>query len=218
MGWRFHRSFKTGPIRWNLSRRGVGASWGIPGFRVGMSADGKRYLSIGIPGTGLYYQHYFGRTRSGRASVNPNPYPVPVPVPFSGGSSLPPPANTSVSSPIIVSRQPHRARLIAKRLGLGTGEEFDLADRAIVGRACVPSTHVDVDLSSLPEAPCISAEHAEIRYDVGTGWVIRDLGSQNGTFVRCRGVAKFHRVIGDNVLRDGDEVAFGNARFKFQTT
>lgn len=44
-----------GGIRANLSRAGIGWSWGIPGFRVGRGADGSNWISIGIPGTGLYF-------------------------------------------------------------------------------------------------------------------------------------------------------------------
>jgi hypothetical protein len=62
MGFRFRRVFPIfGGARVNLSKRGVGASWGIPGFRFGVAADGRRYLWIGVPGSGFYYVKYFGR-------------------------------------------------------------------------------------------------------------------------------------------------------------
>jgi len=35
MGWRFRRSVKMGPIRWNLSRRGVALAGESPGFESG---------------------------------------------------------------------------------------------------------------------------------------------------------------------------------------
>jgi hypothetical protein len=60
MGLRWRKSFNRGPARLNLSRRGAGWSFGIPGFRFGVGADGVAYLSIGIPGSGLYYIHRFG--------------------------------------------------------------------------------------------------------------------------------------------------------------
>ena len=44
MGFRFRKIFTTGPIRTTWTGRGVGWSIGIPGFRLGISADGKRYL------------------------------------------------------------------------------------------------------------------------------------------------------------------------------
>jgi hypothetical protein len=59
MGWRFRKTFSRGPFRWTLSKRGIGWSWGIPGLRTGVSPSGQRYISAGIPGTGLYYIKYF---------------------------------------------------------------------------------------------------------------------------------------------------------------
>lgn len=59
MGFRFRKVFNAGPVRANCSGRGMGYSIGFPGFRLGITADGRRYVSVGIPGTGLYYQHYF---------------------------------------------------------------------------------------------------------------------------------------------------------------
>lgn len=56
MGWRWRKVINLGGgLRANMSRGGVGWSWGIPGFRVGKGADGSTWLSIGIPGTGIYF-------------------------------------------------------------------------------------------------------------------------------------------------------------------
>jgi len=216
MGWRFRRSFKMGPIRWNLSRGGIGGSWGGPGFRVGVSADGRRYLSVGISGTGLYYQHYFGRNRSGTPGGSPT-------APSSSGSaspdlpSLSPPAPTPVVLSPVVPSNSRRACLLVKRDGLTTGQRFDIADRAVVGRADAPASCVDVDLAAMPEAAYVSARHAEIHYEPARGWLIRDLGSQNGSFVRPVGTNDFRRIAGEEALREGDEVAFGNARLESHT-
>jgi len=60
MGWRIRRWISLGGgIRASLSRRGVGWSWGIPGFRIGRGADGAGWVSIGIPGTGIYFTKRF---------------------------------------------------------------------------------------------------------------------------------------------------------------
>ena len=59
MGWSFRKSFNVGGFRANLSKSGLGSSWGFPGFRIGISADGRRYIRIGIPGTGLGWFGYF---------------------------------------------------------------------------------------------------------------------------------------------------------------
>lgn len=55
MGWRFRKSISLGRFfRINLSKKGVGASVGVPGFRIGVGADGKVRRTVSIPGTGLY--------------------------------------------------------------------------------------------------------------------------------------------------------------------
>lgn len=56
MGLRFRKSVSFGPFRVNLSRSGVGYSVGGPGFRTGIRSNGRRYTSVGLPGTGLSYQ------------------------------------------------------------------------------------------------------------------------------------------------------------------
>ena len=215
MGWRFRRSFNMGPIRWNLSRRGIGGSWGFPGFRVGVSADGRRYLSVGIPGSGLYYQHYFGRGPALKPGGSPITPPNLRPTPIPDLSRLPPPASTPfVLPPVGPSRSPS-ARLVARRNGLATGQAFDIAQRAVVGRAGASPGQVDVDLAAIPEAEYVSARHAEILHEPGCGWFVRDLGSQNGSFVRYAGTPTFHRMVGEQAVQNGDELAFGNARFEF---
>lgn len=54
MAWRFRKSKNFGPIRTTVSKKGVGTSFGFLGFRFGVSPDGRKYWSFGIPGTGLY--------------------------------------------------------------------------------------------------------------------------------------------------------------------
>jgi hypothetical protein len=85
VGWRIRKVFRLGPFRWNLSRSGVGVSWGIPGFRYGINAYGRRYISIGLPGTGIYFYKYLDP---------PNPTP---PTPAAG--SPPNPSTPQTTSP-----------------------------------------------------------------------------------------------------------------------
>jgi hypothetical protein len=59
MAWRFRKSKKMGPFRATVSKKGVGTSVGFLGFRFGVTPTGRRYISFGIPGTGLYYIKYF---------------------------------------------------------------------------------------------------------------------------------------------------------------
>ncbi|KAA6341047.1 hypothetical protein EZS27_011138 [termite gut metagenome] len=58
MAWRFRKSKNFGIFRTTLTKKGVGGSVGIPGLRIGVSPDGRKYFSFGIPGTGLYYIKY----------------------------------------------------------------------------------------------------------------------------------------------------------------
>ncbi|WP_415949015.1 FHA domain-containing protein [Streptomyces sp. KLOTTS4A1] len=53
----------------------------------------------------------------------------------------------------------------------------------------------------------VSRRHAELVLQGGI-WVLRDLGSTNGTSVNGR------RVVGATVVREGDHIAFGSMRFR----
>lgn len=56
MGLKFRKSINLGNgFRANLSKSGVGFSWGTKGFRVTKSASGKVKTTTSIPGTGLSY-------------------------------------------------------------------------------------------------------------------------------------------------------------------
>ncbi|MER6446196.1 peptide-binding protein [Streptomyces venezuelae] len=57
----------------------------------------------------------------------------------------------------------------------------------------------------------VSRAHAELRLQAGA-WVLRDLGSTNGTTVNG------HRVTGSAVVRDGDQVSFGNMTFRLSSS
>jgi uncharacterized protein DUF4236 len=62
MGFRFQRRIRVAPgVRLNLSKSGVGVGVGRPGMRLGMDAKRRKYLSVGLPGTGLSYRTFFGR-------------------------------------------------------------------------------------------------------------------------------------------------------------
>jgi pSer/pThr/pTyr-binding forkhead associated (FHA) protein len=98
---------------------------------------------------------------------------------------------------------PHRgagmARLIVQRAEGNL--EYELRDRAFVGRHPNNSIHVADRL--------ISKEHCLIFLGQNGNYVIRDLGSQNGTFVNNQ------RLDGDGILRDGDSITLGTTRCIF---
>lgn len=54
MGWFLRKSVRFGPLRFNLSKRGVGASVGIKGLRAGVDASGKPYVAGGRGG--IYFR------------------------------------------------------------------------------------------------------------------------------------------------------------------
>ncbi len=56
MGYRFRKSINLGGgFKINLSKSGIGYSWGIPGFRYSRLANGKERHTYSIPGTGISY-------------------------------------------------------------------------------------------------------------------------------------------------------------------
>jgi len=55
MGIFFRKSVKMGPIRFNLSKSGIGTSVGVKGLRVGVNATGKSYVSGGMGG--IYFRN-----------------------------------------------------------------------------------------------------------------------------------------------------------------
>lgn len=56
MGWSYRKSITLGPFRINVGKSGIGYSVGGRAFRTGVGANGRRYSSVSIPGTGLRYQ------------------------------------------------------------------------------------------------------------------------------------------------------------------
>jgi hypothetical protein len=62
MGWNWRKAFNFGPLRVNLSKKGVGYSFGVRGFRVGRDAKGQDYSQTSIPGTGMYKRSYSARS------------------------------------------------------------------------------------------------------------------------------------------------------------
>jgi len=72
MGWTFRKSLSFGPFRINLSKSGAGYSFGGGGFRTGVRANGRRYSSVNIAGTGITYRTSHGKqTKPGCAILLP---------------------------------------------------------------------------------------------------------------------------------------------------
>lgn len=72
MGFRYRKSINLGGgFRINLSKSGVGYSWGTKGYRITKTAKGTTRRTYSIPGTGLSYTEESGG-RSNRQTGNRN--------------------------------------------------------------------------------------------------------------------------------------------------
>jgi hypothetical protein len=65
MGWNWRKNINIGPARINLSKGGVGHSFGFRGFRLGRNANGQNYTQTSIPKTGIYKREYHGAASRG---------------------------------------------------------------------------------------------------------------------------------------------------------
>jgi hypothetical protein len=76
MGWRWRKSISLGGgVRTTVSKQGMGVSWGFRGLRIGKSPYGQYWISIGIPGTGLYFIKYLSRPKQGIPPQDNNSFP-----------------------------------------------------------------------------------------------------------------------------------------------
>lgn len=81
MGFRYRKSINLGGgFRINLSKSGIGYSWGVKGYRVTKTARGTTRTTASIPGTGISYVHETGKAnnRLSQRNINPGQQPVPA--------------------------------------------------------------------------------------------------------------------------------------------
>jgi hypothetical protein len=84
--------------------------------------------------------------------------------------------------------------------------------RELVGLADEQQVNIGRDESNdivLADDMTVSRLHAVLS-KYGAGWCVRDLGSRNGTLVNGE------RVLGERVLRSGDEIRFGSSRLLYR--
>ncbi|MEI9919066.1 MAG: DUF4236 domain-containing protein [Bacteroidota bacterium] len=67
MGWYVRKSFKLGPLRFNLSNSGVSTSFGVKGARINFSKRGT-YVNLGA--NGIYYRQKINTSGRSRTSNN----------------------------------------------------------------------------------------------------------------------------------------------------
>lgn len=138
------------------------------------------------------------------------------------GSAMPQatPDSTPAAAPAAAATGAQQPRLLVRRFGALTGDEIPLhGERLVVGRFDPETGPVDIDLGSTPESEHISRQHAELYRETDGRWFVKDLGSTNGVFAKGGDQSSFGpRVTEPRSLADGDELAFGNARFIFKLT
>lgn len=77
MSFYLRKSIKVGPVRFNLSKSGIGVSGGVKGFRVGTGPKGN-YIHMGSDG--IYYRKTLGGSKKqGATGTPPHFYQEPIP-------------------------------------------------------------------------------------------------------------------------------------------
>ena len=156
------------------------------------------------------------------AEATPAPLPMPEAV-TPDGDLTPPPAQDDAGTVPVAAAMPAPtpqsdapAKLGIKKYGAPTGEFIPLqGERLVVGRFDASSGPVDIDLTGMGGQEHISRRHAELYRENG-GWMVRDLGSTNGVYVKKSGESAYSpRLQEPAALADGDEVAFGNLMLTF---
>lgn len=94
MGWYLRKSVKMGPMRLNFSKRGIGVSTGVKGFRVGTGPRGP-YVAGGRGG--IYFRQSLlrGAPRTTHTRVTRPP----VPMPIVAATASPPPSQVPSQVP-----------------------------------------------------------------------------------------------------------------------
>ncbi len=84
--------------------------------------------------------------------------------------------------------------------GVVGGGSFEVGERAVIGR--------DPGCEVVLTEPAVSRRHAEIEWTY-QGYLLRDLGSSNGTFVNAT-------EVGEIMLQDGDLIEVGLVQMRFR--
>lgn len=93
MGLRMRKSINLGGgFRINMSKSGIGYSWGIPGYRITKTAKGTTRRTYSIPGTGISYVDETGKKKIKTSSIT---------TPQDNTRSAPHPKNDIMSQGII---------------------------------------------------------------------------------------------------------------------
>ncbi len=124
----------------------------------------------------------------------------PTAPPLPSLADLPAPAAASPHTPSAIPT-PGRLTGIA---GAGSGTTTRLSPGLTLGR--------DKGCGLVVADDSVSRQHASFTWSPAAGWVVTDLGSSNGTFLNGR------KVVDPVALRTGDQVQFGESKFRFEDT
>lgn len=126
MGFRYRKSINLGGgFRVNISKSGIGYSWGGKGFRVTKTASGKTRQTISLPGTGLSYVTESGGSERGPGSnAEESIYGEIREIEAADVSKLRPVEYKTLFSKVRLRRIIHAALLIAMYYALGEWGRF----------------------------------------------------------------------------------------------
>lgn len=80
MGFRYRKSINLGGgFRINLSKTGIGYSWGTKGYRVTKTANGRTRKTASIPGTGISFVEESGKSDGKNRNQTSHKHSQPVP-------------------------------------------------------------------------------------------------------------------------------------------
>ncbi|MGE0639012.1 MAG: FHA domain-containing protein [Thermoanaerobaculia bacterium] len=148
----------------------------------------------------------------------PPPPPPPLPPPIAEAPQAPAPPDTVEAGVVNADEmtKPHESGAVAA----GDAEadtarpRLEALDDEIEPRSFVlePLTFVGRTAENQIRIykPAVSRRHAQIA-DTPDGWLLRDLSSENGTYVNGQRIT-------ERTLVDGDRVQFGTSRFLFKST
>jgi pSer/pThr/pTyr-binding forkhead associated (FHA) protein/tetratricopeptide (TPR) repeat protein len=169
--------------------------------RLHVSSSGVSIEDVGS-GNGTYFEGKPIRKRDieDADEILIDPFVLVFSIPSSPEREATDAASSTSTSPGGPPRVAGVARLVSVH-GTGMRPEYPIRDSGLsMGRA----EQRDV---VLPD-PAASRSHAEITKD-GDGWLLKDFGSVNGTFVNSKRV-RDHRLV------DGDRIRIGATEFRFE--
>ena len=212
---------------WQLVDAGSTNGIWVGGRRVGQLAiNSSMTVSLDQSGTGAVVQLVlYTEPEPEQQQPQPHPHSVPetppavVPEPPPAAVSEPPRAVVPETPPAAVRLPPGEAQAVRDpgpaTAQVRTSEPAGQASFGRLSNVYEPTGNVvtigrettnDVVLADDPRA---SRRHAELRLGSDGSWVLRDLGSHNGTFLNGERVSQAP-------LSDGDIVALGNHVFRFR--